>query len=215
MQYTIGDMFDVQNTFDMLMIEAMSARNDLYQMGKLISRESNELSDIQIRRERFFCFRYHLAIIKESVELLNKEILCEKYDSILSFFVNYEDIKDHILEFRQSMQNWKDILRLVRNHTYHYKDPKEYIEIMKKNCYRNMEAEIEIGETLGDIYFAFVDQLYFDIIGERYAQINQRDITEQMYSDMFGEISKFGNCVASLLDVITVGFIHYKNSIQK
>ena len=200
MLFNFCQLFNKNNSFDMLMLEVFNAHNDLTNSANLLLKNENDSMTFR------FVFKMHIAIIKECCSLLYNGIF--KSENVLKSMDNYERIK----ALKQTLDKNNEInikvLSKVRNHAYHYTDSKEYINILSDIDFKDFETSIKPDDSTKLLYSDFVDKLYFDILLKYYRQYKQMTLeSDKDIYVMAKELAEFGVNILNLFNEIIVGFI--------
>ena len=118
LELNINEIFCSDDKFEMIMLQAFTAREDVYTINKLLQRED------LTRTEFLFLFKIIIGITREANELLRE--IYEKYTDNLMEFSNWGQIESHKNELERINNGiGKDsfsyqVIKKIRDQTFHY-----------------------------------------------------------------------------------------------
>jgi hypothetical protein len=208
----LSELFDKNIEFDVQMLSVFTARDDLYRINDLI------LKNIEVTPKLMFLFKFSIGITKESYTLLfklfktfknefstmyNETVIIQKYEKLRVLNNEYDKEKKNYFSIK--------VLKNIRNQTFHYCDTKEFIDIINK--IGNIESSMTIGDTRGEIYHTFADELYLAIAFNYYKEYKKITDEKENAKMFIKELAEFGIAIAQVFDEIIDGFLQKKSPI--
>lgn len=212
LKINVNEIFRSDNKFEMVMLQAFTAREDVYTVNKLLQR--NDLT----RTEFLFLFKFIIGITREANELLRE--IYGKYTNNLMGFSNWEQIEFHKEELERINNGiGKDsfsyqVIKKIRDQTFHYKDTDNI-----KNCLNecgHIESVLNIGtETASDTEYVFTQDVFYNYAESVWRKYREADDEANSVPEFIKLMAEYSISVAKNLDALIGGYFDkYTNFVE-
>ena len=199
----VNEIFRSDNKFEMVMLQAFTAREDVYTVNKILQR--NDLT----QTERLFLFKISIGITREANELLRE--IYGKYTDNLSGFFNWEHIESHKEELERVNNGiGKDslsyqVIKKIRDQTFHYKDTDNI-----KNCldeFGQIQSVFNTGTgTASDTEYVFTQEVFYDYAESVWRKYRGTGDEANSVPEFFKLMSEYSISAAKNLDALIDGY---------
>ncbi|MBQ3515283.1 MAG: hypothetical protein IJA32_16035 [Lachnospiraceae bacterium] len=203
LELNINEIFCSDDKFEMIMLQAFTAREDVYTINKLLQRED------LTRTEFLFLFKIIIGITREANELLRE--IYEKYTDNLMEFSNWGQIESHKNELERINNGiGKDsfsyqVIKKIRDQTFHYKDTHN-IKNRLNECIP-IESVFNIGtKTAFDTEYVFTQDIFYNYVESVWRNYRKAEDEVNSVPEFVKLMSEYSVSVAKNLEVLIDGY---------
>lgn len=203
LELNINEIFHCDDKFEMIMLQAFTAREDVYTTNKLLQRKD------LTRTEFLFLFKIIIGITREANELLRE--IYEKYADNLKGFFNWEQIKSQKKELERINNGMGkesfsyQVIKEIRDQTFHYKDTRN-IKNRLEEC-TQIKSMFAIGtKTAFDTEYVFTLDIFYNYVESVWKNYREDEGEDNSVPEFVKLMSEYSVSVAKNLEVLIDGY---------
>lgn len=204
-ELNINEIFCSDDKFEMIMLQAFTAREDVYTINKLLQRKD------LTRTEFLFLFKIIIGITREANELLRE--IYEKYADNLRCFSNWEQIEAQKSELERINNGMGKesfsylVIKEIRDQVFHYKDTRN-IKNQLKECVQ-IKSMFNIGtKTEFDTEYIFTQDVFYNYVESVWKSYSESEGASDSVSEFVKLMSKYSLSVAKNLEMLIYGYFN-------
>lgn len=200
MEFNFSDIININNNFDLFILKAITAREDLRKSTILMEYGQKEMGLM------FFVFKIKVGFLNECRLLLGK-LFSPEFQADLKKLPNYEKILELKNQIDENKNINNEVMNTMRNFTFHYNKMYDLDWLFKDKNFKDFKAEFEIGTNLREVTYQFTDEIYMQMLSKHYYGEFNSDISSEKISEMITEIADWGHLHMEILEAVIEGFL--------